>query len=61
MFTTWPHQVSIGNNCVLEHSIYFKYDGIWQPTVSIKIEDNVFIGSNCELISEKELQLSVIH
>ncbi|MDQ6939358.1 MAG: hypothetical protein M3119_04290, partial [Verrucomicrobiota bacterium] len=25
---TWPHQVSLGKNCRLEHDIYFKFDGI---------------------------------
>lgn len=45
---TWPHQVSLGNNCVLEHDIYFKYDGIWKQGPTIRIQDNVFIGSGCE-------------
>ena len=50
---TWPHQVAIGSNCKLEHDIYFKYDGIWQPGTAIKIGDNVFIGAGCEFnISE---------
>ncbi|UOQ65523.1 acyltransferase [Hymenobacter volaticus] len=50
---TWPHQVTLGVNCKLEHDIYFKYDGIWQPGSAIKIGDNVFIGSGCEFnISE---------
>lgn len=46
--TTWPHQVQIGSNCILEHGIYFKYDGVWQPGPSMQIGNNVFIGSNCE-------------
>lgn len=51
---TWPHQVSIGNNCVLERGIFFKYDGIWTKGPSICIGNNVFIGANCEFnISEK--------
>jgi acetyltransferase-like isoleucine patch superfamily enzyme len=45
---TWPHQVSLGNNCSLEEQISFKFDGIRQPGPSIFIEDNVFIGSGCE-------------
>lgn len=45
---TWPHQVSIGNNCLLEHNIYFKFDGIYSKGPSIVIEDEVFIGFGCE-------------
>jgi acetyltransferase-like isoleucine patch superfamily enzyme len=45
---TWPHQVSIGANCVLEAGINFKYDGIWEEGPAIKIADNVFLGANCE-------------
>ena len=45
---TWPHQVAIGKNCILEKGIYFKYDGTWQPGPAIRIQDEVFIGTNCE-------------
>jgi acetyltransferase-like isoleucine patch superfamily enzyme len=44
----WPHQVSIGNDCILEHNLYFKFDGIWRQGPSIVILNSVFIGSNCE-------------
>lgn len=47
-YITWPHQVVIGENCNLEHMIYFKYDGIWSKGPSIVIEDEVFIGFGCE-------------
>lgn len=45
---TWPHQVAIGNDCVLEELIYFKFDGIRKPGPSIRIADHVFIGMGCE-------------
>lgn len=48
LFVTWPHQVSIGANCRLEHDIYFHYDGIWSPGPSIIIGNNNFIGTACE-------------
>lgn len=48
MQVTWPHQVAIGNNCVLEEQIYFKFDGIRKPGPSIRIADHVFIGTGCE-------------
>jgi acetyltransferase-like isoleucine patch superfamily enzyme len=45
---TWPHQVVIGDQCILEDNIYFKYDGIWNKGPSIIIKNNVFIGFGCE-------------
>ncbi len=51
MDVTWPHQVYIGKNCQLERNIFFKYDGVWTKGKSILIEDNVFIGANCEFNS----------
>jgi acetyltransferase-like isoleucine patch superfamily enzyme len=45
---TWPHQLSLGANCRLEHDIYFKFDGIWAPGPTIRIGDRVFIGFGCE-------------
>jgi acetyltransferase-like isoleucine patch superfamily enzyme len=47
-FVTWPHKVSIGKNCRLEHHVYFHHDGRWSAGRSIIIGDNVFIGSGCE-------------
>jgi acetyltransferase-like isoleucine patch superfamily enzyme len=48
MYVSWPHQVSIGNYCSFEPSIFFKYDGIWRDGQSIRIKNNVFIGAGCE-------------
>lgn len=51
---TWPHQVSIGDNCLIEQNVHFKYDGIWSPGPSIIIGNNTFIGAGCEFnISDK--------
>ena len=54
---TWPHQVSLGANCTLEHDIYFKYDGIWAPGPSILIRDRVFMGFSCELNVRRRLEI----
>ena len=48
LHTTWPHQISIGNNCLLENDIYFKFDGIWNKGPSIILQNNIFIGSGVE-------------
>lgn len=48
LHVTWPHQVSLGRNCRIEHGVYFHYDGICRPGPSIVIGDDCFIGSGCE-------------
>ena len=45
---TWPHQVSFGERCRVEHDVYFKFDGIYRPGPSLVFADDVFIGSGCE-------------
>lgn len=54
---TWPHQVSLGADCTLEHDIYFKYDGIWAPGPSIIIRDRVFIGFGCEFNARRRIEI----
>jgi len=48
IYINWPHQVTIGNQCTLEHNIFLKYDGVWKKEPSIFIGDAVFIGAGCE-------------
>lgn len=48
MTMTWPHQVSIGRNCILEDDIFFKFADSWRPGPSIRIGNNVFVGRGCE-------------
>ncbi len=57
LFVTWPHKVSLGKNCRLEHGIYFKYDGIWDSGIAIDIGDNTFVGSHCEFNITKEIRI----
>jgi acetyltransferase-like isoleucine patch superfamily enzyme len=54
---TWPHQVSLGKDCRLEHDIYFKYDGIYAPGPSLIIRDRVFVGFGCEFNIRKRLEI----
>jgi len=44
----WPHKIVIGNNCVIEHDVYFKYDAPYNAHKSFLIGEQVFIGSHCE-------------
>jgi acetyltransferase-like isoleucine patch superfamily enzyme len=48
IYVTWPHQVSLGAHCTVEHGAYFKYDGIWAPGPRLVIGDHVFVGAGCE-------------
>jgi acetyltransferase-like isoleucine patch superfamily enzyme len=54
---TWPHQVKIGNGCILEDGIYFKFDGAWESGPSIHIGDYSFIGSHCEFNIRKGISI----
>lgn len=54
---TWPHQVFLGNDCRLEHDIYFHYDGIWKEGPSIKIGNNAFVGYGCEFNITKSITI----
>lgn len=48
LHVTWPHQVFIGKNALLEDGVSFKVDGPWDEATRIKIGDNVFVGRNVE-------------
>ena len=52
---TWPHQVDIGDNCIIEELTSFKFDGIRKPGPCIKIGNDVFIGTGCEFNIRKSI------
>lgn len=54
---TWPHQVSVGEHCALEPSIFFKYDGHWHPGPSIIIHNRVFVGRDCEFNIKNRVEI----
>ncbi len=45
---TWPHKVSLGPNCSLEHGIYLNAAGPYSEGVSIQLGAGCFIGNGCE-------------
>ncbi|WP_366182387.1 acyltransferase [Flavobacterium ovatum] len=57
IYTTWPHKVFLGKNCILEHNINFKYDGIWSKEPSIIIENDVFLGFGCEFNISSKIEI----
>ena len=48
LIVTWPHQIQIGERCVLQPDIFFNYDMYWMPGPSIRIGNNVFVGRGVE-------------
>jgi acetyltransferase-like isoleucine patch superfamily enzyme len=53
----WPHQVSLGNGCVLEPGIYFKFAWYWKAGPSIVVGDRVFIGRNVEFNIQGRIEI----
>ena len=45
---TWPHQVRIGSDSVVEQDVVFKFDGTWCAGPRIVFGDGAFIGARCE-------------
>ncbi|MDX2133699.1 MAG: acyltransferase [Saprospiraceae bacterium] len=54
---TWPHKVSIGRNCTIEHNVFFKHDGPYSVGKSIVIGNNNFIGNNTEFNIKSLVQI----
>ena len=48
MEVTWPHKISLGNGCSLEHGTYLNAAGPYSEGVSIEIGEGCFIGTGCE-------------
>ena len=48
MEVTWPHKISLGNSCSLEHGAYLNAAGGYSEGVSIEIGEGCFIGTGCE-------------
>ena len=57
MTVNWPHQLQIGQRCVLEDNLYFKYDGIWTKGPNIIIGNDIFIGRHCEFNISKQITI----
>jgi len=54
---TWPHQVRIGRNCILQTGIFFNYDSYWTPGPSILVGDRVFIGRGVEFNIQGRIEI----
>jgi len=54
---SWPHKVSLGKRCHIEHGVIFKHDGIWSDHASIQIGNEVFIGTGCEFNIRKGISV----
>lgn len=54
---TWPHQVFIGDNCILQPDIFFNYDHYWTPGPSILIGHRTFIGRGTEFNIQGRIEI----
>lgn len=54
---TWPHQVSLGRRCRVEHGVYFHFDGVWKPGPSIVVGDGCFLGAGCEFNARVRIEI----
>lgn len=45
---TWPHQIEIGKEALIEEGVMFKIDGPWSAELRIVIGNRVFIGRQVE-------------
>lgn len=45
---TWPHRVTLGDSCSLEHSIYFNIAGGYRDRGGVTLGNGTFVGSGCE-------------
>lgn len=54
---SWPHKVTLGRDCRIEHGVFFKHAGIWSPGKSIVVEDRVFLGTAVEFNIRKSIHI----
>ena len=57
VLVTWPHQVAIGSNCVLQPDIFFNYDHFWTPGPSIIVGNRVFVGRGVEFNIRERIEV----
>lgn len=48
VFMTWPHQVKLGCDCVVQPEVFFNFSHYWAPGPTMVFGDRVFIGRGCE-------------
>lgn len=54
---TWPHQVQLGRDCVLQPDVFFNYSHYWTPGPSMIFGERVFIGRGCEFNIRERLEV----
>jgi len=57
LLVTWPHQIRIGEHCLLEEGTFFKFDGVWINGPRIILNERVFVGANCEFNIRKGITI----
>ncbi|MFG0255953.1 MAG: acyltransferase [Rhodopirellula sp. JB053] len=54
---TWPHQISLGENCIIRPRVFFNYDHYWTPGPSMVFGNRVFVGRDTEFNIRCRLQV----
>ena len=57
LLVTWPHQVQIGCDCILQPDVFFNYSHYWMPGPSMVFGDRVFIGRGCEFNIRQRIEV----
>ncbi|WP_309717796.1 acyltransferase [Armatimonas sp.] len=53
----WPHQVSMGRQCLLEQNIDFKFSKPYELGPAIRLGNEVFVGRNSEFNITKGIEI----
>lgn len=48
LLAPWPHQMKLGENCILQPDVFFNYDSYWTPGPAMVLGDRVFVGHGTE-------------
>lgn len=54
---TFPHQLKVGNNCVIEKGTWFRHDGWSELGPNIVIGSRVFMGRGCQFLIQSSIEI----
>ena len=57
IYFSWPHKISMGDDCLIEDGVRFKPDGPWSPGFTILLGNHVFVGTGAEFNVVKRVEI----